>query len=453
MDPLYGYRGLARRILENAKVEIGDRVRIESKKFKVEGILMPRPELASENYLTIKLDNGYNIGVRVDPDIKVSLVERGSRKIGLRLEEPIRIPEKLPLISIVSTGGTIASRVDYRTGAVHPALSSRDLVSLYPEILESARVDSEILYSILSENMHPKYWSKIAERIYGKILEGAEGVVVTHGTDTMAYTAAALAFSLRELPKPVILVGSQRSSDRPSSDAYLNLMWAVKVAAEAPISEVLVVMHGSSSDNIGYIHRGVKVRKLHTSRRDAFQSVNSKPLAVIRDDGKIQLLTREYKKRRRDVKGFELVNRFEERVFLLKSYPGISGEIIEYLVDKGYKGIVLEGTGLGHFPEYTFKAIERGVEEGVVFVMTSQCLWGRVNMNVYSTGRKLLSLGVIPGEDMLPEVALVKLMWALGQTSDVEEVRRIMLTNIAGEISDRSLTTVFPFKEELQSGR
>ncbi|MCS7365503.1 MAG: Glu-tRNA(Gln) amidotransferase subunit GatD, partial [archaeon GB-1867-035] len=302
---------------------------------------------------------------------------------------------------------------------------------------EIAEIDAEILFSIFSENMTPKHWEKIAEKTSKKIEEGFRGIVIAHGTDTMGYTAAALSFALQKTPIPIVLVGSQRSSDRPSSDAAINLICAVTAARKAPFAEVVIVMHGSSSDEYCLAHRGTKVRKCHTSRRDAFQSINSEPLAKITVKGEIEMLTEKYNKRRSDRK-VELKAKFDPKVALIKTYPGMTGEIIEFLTDKGYHGIVIEGTGLGHTPESMFPAIKRAIEEEIAIVMTSQCLWGRINMNVYRTGVELLNMGVIPGEDMLPETAYVKLMWTLAQTRNLEEVKRIMLTNIAGEINPRS---------------
>ncbi len=445
-DPLFGYRGIARAFLERNGVKIGDRIRVRKskEKFAVEGIVMPRSLLAEDGFIEIKLDNGYNIGIRITEDTIIEKVreEKKEFKGGLIVPEIPKPKPGLPYVSIISTGGTIASKVDYRTGAVYPALTSEDLYRAVPEIADIANIKAEILFSIFSENMTPKHWETIAQLVAERIKEGFDGIVITHGTDTMGYTAAALSFALQNLPVPVVLVGAQRSSDRPSSDAAMNLYSAVKVAAEAPFAEVVVVMHGSISDDYCLAHRGTKVRKMHTSRRDAFRSVNDIPLAKVYKD-RIELLSKNYRPRDKN-RELELKNKFDNKVVLLKIYPGMKGDIIEYLVDAGYHGIVLEGTGLGHTPEALFSAIKRAIREGVPVVMTSQCIWGRINMNVYSTGRELLSFGVIPGEDMLPETAYVKLSWVLAQTRDLDEVRELMLTNIAGEINRRSLVSLYP---------
>jgi glutamyl-tRNA(Gln) amidotransferase subunit D len=240
----------------------------------------------------------------------------------------------------------------------------------------------------------------------------------------------------------VVLVGSQRSSDRPSSDAALNLISAVRVAAASDLAEVAVVMHGSTEDDFCLVHRGTRVRKCHTSRRDAFHSINEPPLALVRGS-EIQYLRDDY--RRSSGEGRVRVDaRFDPRVVLIKATPGASSDLIRAAVDRGYHGIVLEGTGLGHAPHSMFDGIKLAVEQGIPVVMTSQCLWGRVNMNVYSTGRDLLNLGVIPCEDILPETAYVKLMWVLGHTRRPERVADLMRQNLAGEISERTRPDAYP---------
>ncbi|MGV8143553.1 MAG: Glu-tRNA(Gln) amidotransferase subunit GatD, partial [Methanothermobacter sp.] len=269
---------------------------------------------------------------------------------------------------------------------------------------------------------------------------GSDGVILAHGTDTMHYTSAALSFIL-QTPVPVVLTGAQRSSDRPSSDAFLNLMMSVG-AAKSDLAEVMVCMHATEDDSYAYLHRGTKVRKMHTSRRDTFRSINTQPLARI-DKGKIQLLDENVHYNKRNEDPLELMDNLEPRVALIKSYPGISSEIIDYHLDKGYRGLVLEGTGLGHIPDEIIPALERANDNKVPVIMTSQCLYGRINMNVYSTGRRLVEAGVISALDMLPETAYVKLIWTLGQTDDLDEIKRIMQTNLKGEIEEKTSNKYF----------
>lgn len=435
MSELQGYKGLILELLKNADVKIGDYIRIFRGKDVFEGLLMPRIELGDPNHIVIKLANGYNVGVKVSPQTKIEKIKVKKEASEAMVEFKVEEKKDLPKVFILGTGGTIASKVEYRTGAVYPSLSTEDLYRAVPELSSLAKIETSVLFNIFSENITPKHWSEIAKTI-AKILEEEKvnGIVVAHGTDTMGYTAAALSFALQNLSVPVVLVGSQRSSDRPSSDAALNLIGAVKTAAYAPFAEVVVAMHEWIADESIVIHRGTKVRKCHTSRRDAFQSINSKPLAKIVGD-KIVMLTGDYRKR--GEKGLVLKPDFDEKIALLKFYPGFNPQLIDWLVEQKYLGIVLEGTGLGHVGKYCFNSVKRAVDSGLVVAMTSQCLWGSIRMTVYDTGRDLLSLGVIPLEDMLPETALVKMMWCFGQTKNPEKVKELMLTNLAGEYSNR----------------
>jgi len=340
-------------------------------------------------------------------------------------------------VSILGTGGTIASKIDYKTGAVHPAFTAEELFLALPELKEVAEIKTELLFNILSENMTPEHWRKIAGAVAEEINNGADGVVVAHGTDTLAYTSAALSFMLTDLTNPVVLVGSQRSSDRPSSDAAENLIAATHVAC-TDMAEVAVVMHASSDDGRCLIQRGTRVRKMHSSRRDAFRSINAIPLGEVAG-GEVKFQG-DYNKTRTGKVGVD--EGLEEKVALVKIHPGINKETLSTIIDDN-SGLVLEGTGLGHVPEYLFPAIEKGIKDGKPIVMTSQTLYGRVDMNVYSTGRKLLSMGVISGGDMLPEVAYVKLMHVLGKTKKLEEIKELMQKNIAGEISEKSFIDAF----------
>ncbi len=396
----------------------GKRVKIRAKGRIFEGIAMP----SATGSFVLKLDNGYNVGFLDCEVIEVRDVERAEEKPELR-----RNPD-LPDVKIISTGGTIASKVDYNTGAVTSQFTAEEIVSDVPEIAEVCNVDAELLYNILSENMKVENWIELAREVYSA-LKKYEGVIITHGTDTMAYTASALAFMV-STPKPVVLVGAQRSSDRPSSDAAMNLLCSA-VAATSDLGEVCVVMHATTSDDFCYIHRGVKVRKCHTSRRDAFKSINYPPLGKVSyPDGKIEWIADRYRRNEREL---ELKDRMEERCVLIKFFPGLKPDVIEYYHEKGYRGFVIEGTGLGHVSTDWIDTLKKVCEDSIV-VMTSQCLWGRICDRVYDTGRYLLKAGVIEGEDMLPEVALVKLMWLLGNY-DVEEAKELVRKNIVGEIT------------------
>lgn len=423
--------------LRKLNLEPYDRVRVIKGSSIYEGILMPKTEVLGDDYVVIKLDNGYNVGFKLS-DIKVELLSKFYRS-HVKPPQPSTLRANLPLISVIGTGGTIASRVEYKTGAVYPSLSAEDLYEAIPELSDVAVISTRTIFNIFSEDMRPEYWSTIAKAIAEELLKNdVQGVVVTHGTDTMGYTSAALSFALQQLPVPVVMVGAQRSSDRPSSDAALNMLGATLVAAHAPFAEVVVTMHESISDESLIVMRGTKVRKCHTSRRDAFKTINDKPIARVVKGKDIVMLTKDFKPRTVDRKSLRVYPSFDSRVALIKVYPGVPLEAIEWPLHAGFKGVVIEGTGLGHAPSYTFPSIKKLIDNGIVVVMTSQCLWGRVNMNVYRTGVELLRMGVIPCEDMLPETALVKLMWCLANAKDEDEVKSLMMTNIAGEISSRT---------------
>ena len=431
-----GYKDEALHLLKQAKCDIGDIIKVASKGKIYEGILIPRSELGEGTIVIVKMKSGYNVGIKVTNDTTIEKIGKGSKPTFASPPIPKQNPA-LPHVVIMSTGGTIASRVDYRTGAVRSAISASDLYGVVPELADVARVDTEIVFSLYSENITQKHWTELAQTVAKRIEQGVDGIVIAHGTDTMAYTSAALSFALQNLPVPVILVGAQRSSDRPSSDAATNLIGAVKAAGEAPFAEVGLAMHETVSDFTTVVHRGTKVRKCHTSRRDTFKSINGTPIAKVKG---LQVTMQTDQYQRRDTKKkLVLKPNFSEKVALVKFYPGLDPAIIDFYVEKGFKGLLIEGSGLGHVSKFCFDAIKNAVAKGAVVALASQCIWGRINMNVYDTGRDLLSFGVVPLGDMFPETGLVKLMWVLGQTEDVEEAKELLKTNIAGEFSPRTL--------------
>lgn len=433
-----GYLGEAEQTLQKAKIKIGDKIQVQTAQNTFEGIVIPRAEIgADDKHIVIKLDTGYNIGIHIDNIQQLTRLTKG-RKVKPELPSVSRKTKKgLPLISILSTGGTIASRVDYHTGAVNPALTADDLYTVVPELGELANIRAEVLFSVFSEDLLPSHWTTIAKQT-AKHLEESAGVIIAHGTDTMGYTAAALSFALQNLPSPVILTGSQRSSDRPSSDAALNLTGATIAASQGPFAEVVIAMHRSPDDTSIALHRGTQVRKCHTSRRDAFLTINTDLFGEVKN-GQVQILAEGSTYHHRNPKRkLQLVPKFDSKVALVKTTPGMTGDRIDALIDQGYHGIVIEGTGLGHAPKSLLKAIERATSETIPVIMTSQCIWGRVQMRVYRTGVELVQRGVIPAENMIAETAYVKLMWVLAQTRDMKEVQTQMLRNVAGEITECS---------------
>lgn len=435
---LEGYHGEILQHLEKSRAKIGSILRITSKSGEVfEGVLIPRSEYSDRSHLCLKMRNGYNIGIHLDRAEKIEVIGEGEKP---HFTKPPATPKRagLPKVTIISTGGTIASRVDYRTGAVQPALTAEDLTSVVPELSSLADIDTHILYSEYSENLTPTHWKGMAEEVAKRIGNSTDGVVISHGTDTMHYTSAALSFALQNLPVPVLIVGAQRSSDRPSSDAASNLTGAAGLAAQANMAAVGLVMHQDLSDRYIVAHRGTRVRKCHTSRRDTFKSINSQPLA------RYDLLTRQVEilngvPERQRTRQLELKAHFDHHAYLLKFYPGFNPALIDAAVDAGARGIVLEGTGLGHVSKQCQEPVRKALKKDVPVFMTSQTIWGRVDMSVYNNGRDLLNLGVTPLEDMLPETALVKLSWVLGQTKASEKIWTLMTTPIAGEITPRTL--------------
>ncbi|MBM4161067.1 MAG: Glu-tRNA(Gln) amidotransferase subunit GatD [Ignavibacteria bacterium] len=429
-----GYRGEALEVLKSFDAQIWSDVEIRTDRGTYTGIILPRSETADPHHIVLKLRVGYNIGIAA----------RRIRSITIqgRKEAHYKIPEKefpydpkRPLVKLLGTGGTIASRLDYRTGAVIPAFSPGELYGSVPELADICNLETEKLYGVFSENMAPEQWRGTAEAIGREIRRGVQGIVIGHGTDTMHHTAAILSFMVQNSPIPIVMVGSQRSSDRPSSDAAFNLMHSVKAAAESDLAEIMVCMFGPTSDMYGLLHRGTRVRKMHSSYRSTFRTIGDIPLAMVSRE-KITPLTHDYKRRRSD-RNVVINTAFEELVSIVYYYPNMRPDIIDSLIDNGYKGIVIAGTGLGHVNKPLYPALRRAQEKNIAVYMTVQTLWGYVQMYVYDTGRDMMELGVVPMANMLPEVAYVKLGWALGQTNDLAKVREIMFTPIAGEITER----------------
>ncbi|HUC39149.1 MAG TPA: Glu-tRNA(Gln) amidotransferase subunit GatD [Candidatus Acidoferrum sp.] len=423
-------------------IKTGDALKIEYDGVNVEGTLMPTTEAGSPDAIVIKLKNGYNIGVKFE-NTRITKLDDEERKPASFPKASLKQDGKLPNVSLIYTGGTIGSKVDYKTGGVHILLKPEELFYEVPELSEIAKISATNPFTIWSEDLSYPEWQKLAKEIAGALNSGARGVVVTLGTDTMHYASAALSFMLQDLNAPVVLVGAQRSSDRGSSDAFINLICAAQVAAKSDIAEVGICMHRSSSDNECHFIRGTKARKMHSSRRDAFRPINDTAIAYVTQDGKITYAS-QYKKMAHTKTKVTAKTDFEEKVALVKVYPNSNPEIIDYYVGKGYKGIIIEGTGLGHAPlSPTTKShswlehIKNAIAKGVIVGMTSQTLYGRVNANVYSTARKLEDIGVIYCEDMLPETAYIKLGWLLGNY-DAKKAREMLPKNIAGEINQRT---------------
>ena len=429
MADLKGYKGKSLEFLNKNNIEIGDLIKIIAD-LSYTGILMPRYETSQDSHIVLKLKSGYNIGIELEKIEKIEKISSAEKSLE---EESVRKTNSdLPKILLLSTGGTIASTVDYRTGAVTPALTAADLNDTVPEISEIANVDAEVLFSEYSENLQPKHWIETAKKINGLVDSDYKGIIIAHGTDTMHYSSTFLSFALSGLKIPVVFVGSQRSSDRPSSDAALNLIAATRLIAETDAKGVYIVMHHNESDDTISCHLGTRVRKNHTSKRSAFETVGNDPAFLILNEKIIKNSTSEFFTEQ----SFNPRLEIDTRVALVKYHPGYEPKQIDTLIDLGFKAIIFEGTGLGHVGNTMYDVVKKAYQHGLFLGMTSQCIDGRVKMTVYESGRDLLEMGIIPLENMIPEVALVKTMWALGNSEDKDELKKLLLENIASEFSE-----------------
>ena len=434
-DPLKGYRGYARSKMVEWGVRVWSDVRaVNDAGTLFEGVILPRSETFDDLHFVIKLKTGYNVGVHVDR-------LRSIEEVGYK-EAHYKIPEQefprrpgLPKVTLLGTGGTIASRLDYRTGAVIPAFTPGELYGAVPELADICNLTTKKIFGVFSENMGWPEYVTLARAVGEEIEAGADGVVIGHGTDTMGHTAAVLSFMVQNSPVPIVLVGSQRSSDRPSSDAARNLIHAVHTAANGGIAEVQICMYGPTSDEIGLLHRATRCRKMHSSYRSAFRTIGDVPLCTVTRD-EFRMIATDYVPRDPDRK-VKIDALCDDRVTILYYYPGMKPDLVDALVEKGYRGIVIAGTGLGHVNKPLYPALKRAVAAGLHVVMTVQTLWGYAQMYVYDTGRDLLDLGVVPLDNMLPETALMKLGWVLGHTDDADEVSRMMRDPISHEITSR----------------
>ena len=421
---------------EEKDIEVGDRIKVKDR----EGRLMPKPGTGDEEIINLKLDSGYNIGLEPEG---IELLEKKDSEDLENEETDMKHSEEKKDILVLHTGGTIASRVSYETGGVKASFEQEDMVQMYPEVVEEANIHSDVYVGkIMSEDMEPGHWQGIAEKI-DEVKDEYDGIIIGHGTDTISSTAAALNLMLKGLDTGVLLVGSQRSSDRPSTDARMNLFCATKFLSETEFSGIGVCMHKSSSDDVCSILPGAKSRKMHTSRRNAFKAINSEELATVNyQTGEI-----DYEPDQEDEE-YEKKTEINGNVGYLKTRPGMDVDKLDFLIEQDYDGVIIEGTGLGHMPISAFDEetehhteIQEKLEElteDTVVAMTSNCIHGRVDMDVYDNQVKVKNRGVIEAEDMHPELAYVKLMWSLGQASDKEEAENIFQENYNGEILKRS---------------
>lgn len=414
----------------------GDYVEVSFIKKDYRGVLLENPE-DEKGIILLKLDSGYNIGFNKKDIFYVKVLRKFKEERGEKTE--VKKDKTKPTIAMIITGGTIAARLNPRKGGVDWLTSPEDLLKYYPEIFEKVNVKVEVPFMKASEDMDFHDWQKIAKVVEKNLNDGnIKGVIVTHGTDFLHYTAAALSFFLRNLNKPVVLTYSQRSIDRASSDANLNLQCSA-LAAISDIAEVMLVGHATTNDDFCYAMPGTKVRKMHSSRRDAFKVINGKPFARVFPE-RIEIISDYNRRNKNEVK---LNAKFEPRIALVNIYPGQTPDILDYYMKKKYKGIVLELSGLGHLPvrgRNSWLRKLKEVQKKIIIVGVSQTIYGRVDPYVYSNGREIMKTGVIYLEDMLAETAFVKLGWVLGHgdwNKNREKIKEKMLENFAGEISER----------------
>ena len=429
MSEYGGYKGDSLEFLKANQISVGDSVRILAG-ITFSGIIMPRYEHSDDKHIVLKLENGYNIGLEIMEIVKIEKIQSAEKSIAK--DEEIEKVAGLPKILLLSTGGTIASKIDYRTGAVTPVLTVEELNSSVPELARIANMDTQFLFAEYSENIMPEHWLQIAEKINEYSKSDYTGIIIAHGTDTMHYTSAFLSFALAGFPIPIVLVGSQRSTDRASSDAAVNLIGATRFITKSKTRGVYIAMHHDSSDKTVACHFGTRVRKNHTSKRGAFQTIGDNPAFMIAEDQIQKNITKDFFK----VNEFQPKIYLESKIALVKYHPGYDPSLLDKIVEMGFRGIIFEGTGLGHIGKIMYEGVKKANEKGIFLGMTSQCIDGRVAMTVYESGRDLLDLGIIPLENMIPEVAVVKAMWAMGNTKNIKEVKRIMLENIASELSE-----------------
>ncbi len=432
-----------KKIEKKVKPLPGDLVEVKLLKKSYRGRLLQSPK-NEKNIVLIKLNSGYNIGLNKKKIRFIELIEKGKSE---RPDLEIKRHKSKPNVAMIITGGTIASRLDAKTGGVDPLTEPEDLFRYYPEVFEIVNVVKvERPFLKASEDMDYRDWQKLA-RVAKKLLNdnNIKGVIITHGTDFLHYTASALSFFLlggsKNLNKPVVLTYSQRSIDRASSDANLNLQCSA-LAAISEIAEVMLVGHGTINDDYCYALPATKTRKMHTSRRDAFKPINDKAFAKIFPDKIIPL--REYNVRKKGKSKVKTDMAFEEKVALVKVYPGQNPDILDFYQKKKYKGLVLEMSGLGHVPVKArkgwLKKLKKIQDKGMIVCATAQTVYGRLDPWVYSNGREILNTGVIFLENMLSETALVKLGWVLGHkqwTKSKEKVKEKMLENISNELNER----------------
>ncbi len=437
--------------MKKQRFEPGDLIKVTTLSEEIKATFLPSN---NKEIISVKLPSGYNLSIKRTEIKKIELLKKHIPRI--EKQQEAKFKNKLPNITILHTGGTVAAKVDYKTGAVSPQFSPQDLINKFPKLKEYANIKSRLISNILSENIRFHNYNQIAKEITKELNSKVDGIIITHGTDTLHYTATALSFILEDLPVPVILVGSQRSSDRPSSDAALNLISAVRFIKETDFAGIAICMHHSIDDTKTVILPACKTRKLHTSRRDAFKPINSSPIAVIED--KIEFLTKDYEKKSNKKLKLKLINE-NLKIGILKAHPNMLAKEIESY--RSFNALIIEGTGLGHIAtekidskssenEKVFNSI-KSLAKKIPIIMTSQCIFGRINMDIYSTGRKLQEVGVINNNsDITTETAFIKAAWLLSNYK--KEFYNLWNKSLRGELNERILPEHYLDEKEVNYG-
>jgi len=417
----------------------------------LEGILVKE----DDKHIVLKLSSGYNIGIRKNKVLKMEDIkyheELAKEQHAEKIHENISHGNGLPKVLILHTGGTIASKVDYATGAVTPRFSPEELTSMFPEIKDLARIESRLFRNIWSDDIRFIHYNLIAKEIEKELCEHKDlkGIIITQGTDTIHYTGAALSFMFEHLQVPIVIVGSQRSSDRGSSDAAMNLISAVAFIANTSLNGVFICMHESMSDDSCNILNGLNARKMHSTRRDAFKQINGIAVARVDYSSKSVEYLADYPESSLNSAGQLKIHPFDEnlKIGICISHPNMFAEELENYKTHKFDGLILEGTGLGHFPitsddEYTkehekIRSAIKSLCEHMPVVMSVQTIYGTVNMNVYTPGREMIAMGVIGNYSTLcPESSFIKLAWLLSQKLNPKEY---FMKELRGEFSNRDL--------------
>ncbi|MFW9850147.1 MAG: asparaginase [Candidatus Thorarchaeota archaeon] len=331
-----------------------------------------------------------------------------------------------PKVCIIATGGTIASVSDESTHSLRPGLKVNELLSTLPGMSDIEIIHKD-LFQIDSANLQPHHWQEIAAAIkeVNEEFPNLHGIVVTHGTDTMVYSASAVSFMVQDFGKPIVFTGSQISAAVPWSDGPRNILDAIRVAAFADLGETCIVFNGE-------LHRPTRTKKTRSNTYDAYDTMDPRPLGVMARE----IVLYEGRKKREDlVPRYD--TRLDDRVFLLKVFPGIPPKILNRIIDLGYHGIVIEGYGEGSLPSQENAltgGISQAIKLGSFVVVSSQCTYGQTDLSVYEVGRAALEVGAMGAHDMTSEAAFVKLAWVLGHTKDSDKVREMMMTNYVGEL-------------------